>query len=449
MRSRTLTCITAATLFVALVIPIGTAAQEQSAHNPGRFTVYNLGTPLGGTISAGSSINDLGWVAGNADLTGNITTHATLWLYGFPFDLGTLGGPNSNVVFPGLNDVGEVVGVSETADIDPLMENWSCSAFFPTVTNHKCVGFVWRWGSMTPLPTLGGDNGFAAGVNNSGQVVGWAENTTHDPTCVSPQVLQFRAVMWGPRHGQIQQLPAYGDDPDSAAVAINDKGQVVGISGICQNAVGQLSAEHAVLWENGHVTNLVNLGGAGWNTPTAINSQGQIVGFADLPGDENGTNPNFHAFLWTRETGKMQDLGTLPGDAISEALGINDQGQVVGVSFSAGFASSRAFLWQNGVMTDLNTLIQHTSLTLANAGDINNLGEITGSACVSSNGTCASTAPTSAFLAIPGFSSDAASTEARSMSAPAPAVGLPASLRLQLLQRLSAGHPAAGSTTPQ
>ena len=38
-------------------------------------------------------------------------------------------------------------------------------------------------GVMTGLPTLGGDNGFATGVNDRGQIVGWAEDNTHDPTC--------------------------------------------------------------------------------------------------------------------------------------------------------------------------------------------------------------------------------------------------------------------------
>ena len=53
----------------------------------------------------------------------------------------------------------------------------------------------------------------------------------------------------------------------------------------------------------------------------AINSRGDIVGFSDLTGDENGANPNFRAFLWIRP-GPMQDLQTLSGDVLSEALGI-------------------------------------------------------------------------------------------------------------------------------
>jgi probable HAF family extracellular repeat protein len=250
---------------------------------------------------------------------------------------------------------------------------------------------------MTALPTLGGNNGVASSANNLGQVVGWAETAVNDPTCVLPQIQQFEAVIWGPGKDQIHQLSPLGTDPDSAATAINDSGQVVGISGICQNAVGAYSATHAVLWQEGQPMDLGNIGGHGWNTPAFINNHGQIVGFANAGGDVvNGQlTIKFHAFLWTQERG-MRDLGTLPGDALSEALGVNESGQVVGVSYGAGFSHPRGFLWQNGVMTDLNTLVPAGStLTLQVAGDINDRGEITGAAFDSTTKT------SPAFLAIP------------------------------------------------
>jgi uncharacterized membrane protein len=59
-------------------------------------------------------------------------------------------------------------------------------------------GFIWKNGVMRALPTLGGNNGFASGVNNRGQIVGWSENKVYDHTCTPPQVLQFRAAIWGP-----------------------------------------------------------------------------------------------------------------------------------------------------------------------------------------------------------------------------------------------------------
>ena len=397
MQSRLLTGTMAVLVCAALAAAVRLTAQDQQA-GPASYRVINLGNPLGGSSSVGNAINNLGWSMGAANLPGDTTQHAELWLQGMHLDLGTLGGPNSAVIFANHSDRGQVVGIAETADLDPLMETWSCAgAFFPTTTHHICLGFVWQNGVMTALPTLGGYNGVAASSNNVGQIVGWAETAVHDLTCVLPQVQQFEAVIWGPGKDQIQQLPAYQNDPDSAATAINDQGQVVGISGVCQNAVGAFSAKHAVLWQDGQPTDLGNIGGHGWNTPTFINNHGQIVGFANTGGDLINGNLaiKFHAFLWTRERG-MRDLGTLPGDALSEALGINEAGQVVGVSYGPGFSHPRAFLWQNEIMVDLNTLIPPgSSLTLQVAGDINDRGQITGAAFD------ANTKANPAFLAIP------------------------------------------------
>jgi probable HAF family extracellular repeat protein len=390
----------AGALFVALASPIWLAAQGQSDHHgPTHYYVISLGTPLGGSASGAAAINDLGWIAGDSNLAGDQAQNAVLWVYGYPVNLGTLGGPNSSVLWPGLNNEGQVVGISDTAATDPNGESWSCGAFLPgSHAGHTCVAFFWQRGRMTALPTLGGNNGFGTGINNRGQAVGWAETPVHDTTCNPPQVLQFEAVVWGPR-GQSQQLPPYSTDPDGAATGINDRGQVVGISGICQNAVGNRTAIHALLWQSGTPTDLGNLGGMAWNTPMALNNRGQIVGFSDLRGDDNGNNPNFHAFLWS-SPGPMQDLNTLAGDAISEALGIDEQGQIVGVSYAAGFANPRAFIYQNGAMTDLNTLIQSNSpLYLQAAQEINNSGVIVGQGCVPGN--CSGSSPSIAFVAIP------------------------------------------------
>lgn len=372
--------ITRGAIIIPLVLVLGASGPlpaRAGHHAPSVYDVTNLAS-LGGTASAGSSINDRGGIAGFSNLPGDQTVHATLWRDGSTLDLGTLGGPNSAVLWP-VKNRGMVVGIAETADLNPLGEHWSCSAFFPgKPTGHICRGFVWERGVMKPLPTLGGTHGFATGVNERGQVVGWAENTVADATCNAPQVLQFRAVLWDTNRDKIAELPPLLGDTVSAATAINDRGQVVGISGICDNAVGRFSARHAVLWEkNGTATDIGSLGGVSWNTPMAINHRGDVVGFANLPGDESGAF-NAHAFLRTESEG-FQDLGTLPGDAISQALGINGRGQVVGTSCGAN--GCRAFIWENGVMTDLNALIApgYTG-HLIFANDINDAGKITGQA---------------------------------------------------------------------
>ncbi len=372
--------------------------QAQARATP-QYQVSNLPS-LGGTSSGGNSINNQTWVAGYSRLTGDQSRHATLWRSGLLSDLGTLGGPNSSVTWNVKNTQGIIVGISQTADPEPLGEWWSSFAFYsgPDNVGFINLGFVWEQDQMRGLPNFpGGNNGFATGANNLGQAVGWAENGVHDTACVSPQVLQFRPAVWelGPPD-EIQELPLIPGDTSGAATAINDNGQIVGISGICDQAVGRHTARHAVIWENGGVTDIGNLGAEWWNTPTAINQRGDIVGFAGDPAFVEGDI--VHAFKWTREDG-IRHLKPLPRrtpkHVDSEAYGINEAGQVVGVSCDADFVDCHAVIWDHGnTPTDLNDLKGGFSARLESAKDMNDNGEITGRA-IDSNGV------RTAYLAVP------------------------------------------------
>jgi probable HAF family extracellular repeat protein len=250
---------------------------------------------------------------------------------------------------------------------------------------------------LPPFP--GGNNGFATGANNLGQAVGWAENGFHDPSCCCTQVLQFRPAVWtlGPPD-QIQDLPLIAGDSSGAATAINDNGQIVGISGICDQAVGRHTAKHAVLWQNGTVTDIYpDAPAPWWNTPTAINQRGDVVGFAGDPAFVEGDV--LHAFMWTRDDG-IRQLRPLPNrtpvHVDSEAYGINENRQVVGVSCDADLVDCRAVIWDHGnTPTDLNDLKGGFSAVLTSAKDINNKGEITGRAADPITGVL------TAYLAVP------------------------------------------------
>jgi probable HAF family extracellular repeat protein len=207
---------------------------------------------LGGSYSNAFAINDKGEIAGWSTVAGDTTVHAVLWRKGNVIDLGTFGGPNSITgIFSGssVTEKGMIPGRAETLTPDSLGEDF---CFFGT--NLVCLPLVRRDGELTPLPTLGGDNGFGNRMNGLGAVVGLAENTTHDPSCSAPQVLQFKPVVW--LNGEIHELPTVPGFPDGIATSINDKGQVVGVSANCS-----LSAAHALLWDHGKVTDLGNLGG--------------------------------------------------------------------------------------------------------------------------------------------------------------------------------------------
>jgi len=256
-------------------------------------------------------------------------------------------------------------------------------------------------------------------------VVGWAENGVHDSTCDPTfQILQFRAVIWQP-NGTMQELPPLPGDSTSAATAINDLGQVVGISGDCGIAVGSVSAKHAVLWQNGAPIDLGNIGGDAWNTPTTINNHTTIVGFANTA---PGTARTFEAFIWT-QTGGMKSQGKIPGDLRSEALGINENGQIVGLS-RGGPHLFRAVLWQNNILFDMNTLTVPGSPFLLLAGDIDQQGHIVGEAFD------ANTGESPAFIATPVPPRATVSSAVRATTQE----NLPDKVRLQIKRRLGFGR---------
>jgi len=347
-----------------------------------RYTVTDLGT-LGGTASVAYGINNVGRMAGGANLR-NGNQHPFLSVVGgLLYDIGTLGGPNGNVAGPNTAD--QLGGLAETPMLDPNGED-----FCGYGTHLICLGVFWN-GAVTPLPTLGGNNGVGLNVNNLGQVVGYAENSTKDSTCAAPQVLDYEGVIWGPEPGQIQELPPLPGDTVGFALGFNDLGQAVGSSGTCANTplLPIAFGPHAVLWDNGSPINLGSLGGQAINAAAGINNLGQVVGGSTLP-----DNQTLHAYLWTKQTG-MQDIGLLGSDAMALPTAINNTGQVVGASCDNN-GNCRAFFWQTKTMTDLNTLIPPNSpLYLLFANWINDSGEIVGLALETGTGN------THAFLATP------------------------------------------------
>lgn len=424
-------------VLLALSAPLAVALAQADEPAPPAYIVYDTAT-LGGTLGFGSGVNELGWISGGSTTAAG-ALHAALWIPGQVIDLGTLGGASSAVEWPVKNNHGLVVGISESGTTDPLGETFSCSAFINT-HGHTCLPFLWQNGALSALPLLGGNNGFATAINNSAVAVGWAETALHDKTCVPPQQLQFEAVQWGPAAGQLRVLAPLPHDSTSAATAINDTGEAVGISGDCDVAVGAFSARHAVLWLNGRPIKLPTLGGQGWNTPMAISNSGLIVGFSDTPGDVvNGVlQQNFQATLWSAEG--IVNLHALPGDALAEATGVNDFGQITGTSFdSAG--NPRVFLWQSGRMYDLNDLVQEDApLYLLATGDINDRGAITGLGCVMVAGACG---PVHTFIAIRAQSGAGAHAGGRLSLRPYLAPELRRSL---MHQRLMGAHQVRAAT---
>jgi probable HAF family extracellular repeat protein len=117
------------------------------------------------------------------------------------------------------------------------------------------------------------------------------------------------------------------------------------------------------------VQDLGTLGGTFQNVATGINSSGQVVGDSFLPGDSV-----VHAFLYSN--GVMIDLGVL-APTNSDALGINNSGQVVG-EFTASDGLFHAFLYSNGSLLDLHPYLAPLGAIESVAEGINDQGQIVG-----------------------------------------------------------------------
>jgi probable HAF family extracellular repeat protein len=305
------------------------------------YTVTDLGTFPGDFSSQATAINNSGQVVGSSTSSTSHKPHAFLYSGGSMTDLGTLGGPSS--VAYGINAGGQVVGLADLPQ------------------SNVFHAFRWTNGTMEDLGTLPGQNiSYGYAINAGGQVVG--EAFASDATS--------RAVRYsGGRAYNIDTIGTYF----SRANDINDSGQIVGHVRIRISTYN--SQDHAFLrTSDGTMTDLGPLPSdpSGSTYAYGINASGQIVGKAEISTDSY--HP--HAFLYSG--GTMTDIGAPAGFPYSAAMDINAGGQVVGYCTSYS-SPDRAFLYSNGAMADLNTLIDPASgWTLKYAAAINDPGQIVG-----------------------------------------------------------------------
>jgi probable HAF family extracellular repeat protein len=162
---------------------------------------------------------------------------------------------------------------------------------------------------------------------------------------------------------QITRIPT-AQGANSAALGVNDKGEVVGYSfqGEDYRAFLYSSSDQSL-------TDVGSLGGK-INAACAINDAGQITGYSQ---DENG---NLLAFIFSRQQ-PIASLGTLEGASTSEAFGVNNSGAVVGDSQS-GNQNHRPVLFSNRSVQDLNLGRSNNPVALETAFAINDAGQIVG-----------------------------------------------------------------------
>ncbi|HXQ71604.1 MAG TPA: DUF3466 family protein [Pyrinomonadaceae bacterium] len=298
------------------------------------YTVTNIGT-LGGNDSVALSINDLGEVVGYSK-TADGEVHAFRYFRDAIFDLSTLGGKESYAYV--ITNSGILLGDAKTPDgtLRPFVGTPNSSLFDFGDEPHSFTS--------------------ARGANNVGYVVGFRLITDEHGQ------LHKRAYLY--TTNRTIDLGTFGGK-QSDAIAINDAGDVAGHL-YTKYHDGE---KRAVLYRAGKMVEIGTFGG-NVSIAEAINALGQVAGYADLPGGDQ------RAFLFAH--GKMKNLGTLPGGTQSFAYGLDDRGRVVGAS-DAKDSPLHAFIYSDGVMQDLNKLIPADSgWLLTEAKGINESGQIVG-----------------------------------------------------------------------
>jgi probable HAF family extracellular repeat protein len=302
-------------------------AQSNCVSLPTSYIVTDLGT-LGGSGAAAFAINNSGAVTGESNIPASSDEHAFLWTQANGMqDLGTLGNFSTGT---SVNNLGDVAGYSGLA-------NGAVHAFLWTAS-----------GGIQDLGSLNGSTEFshAYGIDDHDRVVGDSETPTSDSASViwsggmvrqlgvhQTQALAINgrfevtttnvrnAFFWTPTGG-FHKLEGIPGSTSSIPLAINNFGMIAGYDG-----EGIAGLPIADVWNGNQITSIGTLGGRE-SDAYGVNDQCQVVGFSEAP-----DLVSFHAFIWTQASG-IVDLNTLipasSGWVLNEAYGINSTGQIVG-----------------------------------------------------------------------------------------------------------------------
>jgi probable HAF family extracellular repeat protein len=323
-----------ASILLCLLACAASAAAQQ-------YTVTDLGTLAGNSVSKASALNASGVAAGVSSTP--TAAIATMFSGGKATSISTLG--SSVSVANAINLSGEIAGwnsFDSSANFDPQaflysngsMKNINSPSLFPSGTeayginsSGEVVGtgylsgsnfhaFLYTGGKMTDIGPPGSLQASADAINNSSQIVG-----SYYLTSGGGGAFLYTS-------GKMTTLPVPAGASSVSALAINDNGEIAGA--LYPSSGG---ASHAARYVNGVWSDLGTIAGAASNVGMGINLSGQVVGTAIFPQTQyHPPKPGRHVpFIST--TGGLVNLNTLipagAGFTLTDAVAINDSGQIL------------------------------------------------------------------------------------------------------------------------
>ncbi len=275
--------------------------------------------------------------------------------------LSNLGATTNPVVLPfAVNDAGVVVGVAASFNfVDFISER--------PITNSN--------GSLQPIAGAPNDL-IPLAISNSGVVAG----TRISGINIFGMPVNAQAVKFS--DGQVTTLPPAGTLQQAGAIGMSPNGMVAGFS-----SDSTFNMVTPTLWQSTTAKALPVPAGFITAIATSVTDTGQAAGSAFRGNPASGQSNAF----WYDGT-KSVDLGTLPGNVGSAALGINSSGWIVGfvnphsggldpiTTFGIG---QKAVLWVQGTIYNLASLVTNaTGWNMIYATAINNNGQIVGTGLI-------------------------------------------------------------------